>query len=56
VRVQVNESGRDHEPGGINLDLAAKWARGNRDNRLALDSDATDPIKTRLGIEHAAPL
>jgi hypothetical protein len=50
MRVQIDESGRNHESGGINLDLAANGAVGNRDNRLAIDSDVTDCIKTRRRI------
>jgi hypothetical protein len=56
MRVQIDESGSNHKPSRIDLDFTAKGVRRNRRNLLAGDSQASDCIKTRRGIDNAALL
>ena len=56
VLVQVNESGANHKPGGIDFYLAPQCVRGNRDNLLPVNADPAHGIEPRFRVHHPAAL
>ena len=56
MRMGINKSGCDHQAVGVDLYLAAQWAGGNRDNLLAIDSDAAHSIEAGFGVHHPPAL
>src|SRR5207302_3650390 len=56
VLVQVDESGCNHKPRRIDLDLTAKLTSRDGSDFLPVNSDIPDSVETRLGIHHPSAL
>ena len=54
VRMKIDEAGRNDEPCRVDGRAPCQAVAGNRGDLPAADSDVTDAIQARLGIEHAA--